>query len=42
MTTRQTAETKYIVANSTKLAYRRLGPNTGTPLVMVMHFWGNM
>jgi pimeloyl-ACP methyl ester carboxylesterase len=42
MTTQQTAETKYIVANGVKLAYRRLGLNTGIPLVMMMHFRGNM
>lgn len=42
MTTQQTAETKYIVANGVKLAYRRLGLTTGIPLVMMMHFRGNM
>lgn len=38
MATQQTAETKYIVANGTKLAYRQLGPSTCIPLVMLMHF----
>jgi hypothetical protein len=42
MSTQQTAETKYIVADGTKLAYRRLGLGSGIPLVMHMHFRGNM
>ncbi|KAG0652820.1 2-hydroxymuconate semialdehyde hydrolase [Hyphodiscus hymeniophilus] len=42
MTTQQTAETKYINANGVKLAYRRLGLQSGIPLVMMMHFRGNM
>jgi hypothetical protein len=42
MTTQQTAETKYIVANGIKLADRRLGRDSGTPLVMMMHFRGNI
>ena len=42
MATHQTAVTKYIIANGTKLAYRRLGPDSGIPLVMMMHFRGNM
>jgi hypothetical protein len=33
MATQQTAETKYIVANGVKLAYRHLGLNDGIPLV---------
>ena len=36
--TQQTAVTSYIVANGTKLAYRRLGLTSGIPLVMLMHF----
>jgi pimeloyl-ACP methyl ester carboxylesterase len=42
MTTQQTAVTQYITANGIKAAYRRLGPETGTPLVMMIHFRGNM
>ncbi|KUJ18303.1 alpha/beta-hydrolase [Mollisia scopiformis] len=42
MTTHETAVTQYIVANGTKLAYRRLGASVGIPLVMMMHFRGNM
>ena len=42
MTTQQNAETSYIVANGVKLAYRRLGLTAGIPLVMMMHFRGNM
>jgi pimeloyl-ACP methyl ester carboxylesterase len=42
MATHQTAETQYIIANGTKLAYRLLGLTTGIPLVMLMHFRGNM
>lgn len=42
MATQQTAETKYVVTNGTKLAYRRLGPDAGIPLVMLIHFRGNM
>jgi pimeloyl-ACP methyl ester carboxylesterase len=42
MATQQTAETRYVVVNGTKLAYRRLGPSAGVPLVMLMHFRGNM
>jgi pimeloyl-ACP methyl ester carboxylesterase len=42
MSTQQTAETQYIDAKGTKLAYRRLGLHSGIPLVMLMHFRGNM
>ncbi|KAL2071384.1 hypothetical protein VTL71DRAFT_12619 [Oculimacula yallundae] len=42
MSTQETAVTKYIVANGTKLAYRQLGLISGIPLVMLMHFRGNM
>ncbi|PMD45166.1 hydrolase [Hyaloscypha variabilis F] len=42
MTTQQTAVTQYANANGTKLAYRRLGLQSGTPLVMLVHFRGNM
>ncbi|PVH89328.1 hydrolase [Cadophora sp. DSE1049] len=42
MSTQQTAVTKYVVANGTKLAYRQLGLTSGIPMVMLMHFRGNM
>lgn len=42
MSTHETAITQYIEANGTKLAYRRLGARDGIPLVMMMHFRGNM
>lgn len=42
MANHETAETQYITVKETKLAYRRLGPSSGTPLVMLMHFRGNM
>jgi pimeloyl-ACP methyl ester carboxylesterase len=42
MTSQQTAQTQYMYANGTKLAYRRVGLDSGIPLVMLMHFRGNM
>lgn len=42
MATQQSAETQYAIANGLKLAYRRLGLETGVPLVMLIHFRGNM
>lgn len=42
MSTHETAETKYATVGGIKLAYRRLGLNNGIPLVMLMHFRGNM
>ncbi|KAH6712865.1 Alpha/Beta hydrolase protein [Leptodontidium sp. MPI-SDFR-AT-0119] len=42
MSTQETAVTRYVVANGTKLAYRQLGLTSGIPLVMLMHFRGNM
>jgi len=42
MATQETAVTQYIIASGTKLAYRRLGWDYGIPLVMLMHFRGNM
>ncbi|RDW61384.1 alpha hydrolase-9 [Coleophoma crateriformis] len=44
MTTHQTAETRYIDAAGTKLAYRYLNPTNSArvPLVMQIHFRGNM
>jgi pimeloyl-ACP methyl ester carboxylesterase len=38
----ETAPTEYIVASSIKFAYRRLGVRTGTPLIFLQHFTGNM
>ena len=43
MITAQTAVTQYIVAaNDVKYAYRRIGIDHGTPLVMHIHFRANM
>lgn len=42
MSSHETAKTQFIIANGTKLAYRRLGPSSGIPLVMLIHFRGNM
>ena len=43
MSTQQTAHTQYVKAsNGTTFAYRRLGRDEGTPLVLHMHFRGNM
>ena len=44
MSTAQTAQTQYIVANGVKLAYRHLGDASSgkIPLVMVVHFRANM
>jgi pimeloyl-ACP methyl ester carboxylesterase len=40
--TARDAPTNYIQANGNNIAYRRLGPKDGIPLVMMMHFRGNM
>ena len=40
--TQQTAVTQYITVNGDELAYRTLGPSIGIPLVMLIHFRGNM
>ncbi|CZR53006.1 uncharacterized protein PAC_02884 [Phialocephala subalpina] len=42
MATHEDAITQYIVVNDTRLAYRRLGKCDGIPLVMMIHFRGNM
>jgi pimeloyl-ACP methyl ester carboxylesterase len=42
MITQETAGTQYVDANGIKLAYRRLGQHSGIPLVMLIHFRGNM
>ncbi len=38
----ETAPTLYVEGNGIRFAYRRLGPATGTPLVLLQHFAGNM
>lgn len=41
--TQQTAKTQYATINgNTKIAYRTLGPSTGTPFVLLQHFRGTM
>lgn len=42
MATQRTAVTQYALVNGIKLAYRRLGHDSGIPLVLMMHFRGNM
>jgi len=42
MATQQTAVTQYVQTGDIKLAYRRLGLTTGIPLVLLIHFRGNM
>ena len=40
--TLETAPTRYIEGCGIRFAYRRLGPPTGTPLVLLQHFSGNI
>ena len=40
--TLETAPTRYIEGNGIRFAYRRLGPATGTPLILLQHFSGNI
>ncbi len=40
--TLETAPTRYIEGAGIRFAYRRLGPSTGTPLVLLQHFSGNI
>ena len=40
--TLETAPTRYIEGRAIRFAYRRLGPSTGTPLVLLQHFSGNI
>jgi pimeloyl-ACP methyl ester carboxylesterase len=40
--TTQTAKTEYVEFDGIKIAYRRLGKSSGIPLVMLIHFRGNM
>ena len=41
-TTLETAPTRYIEGSGIRFAYRRLGRSTGTPLVLLQHFSGNI
>jgi pimeloyl-ACP methyl ester carboxylesterase len=38
----ETAPTRYVEGNGIRFAYRRLGPPSGTPLVLLQHFSGNI
>ncbi|MGM4869967.1 alpha/beta fold hydrolase [Bradyrhizobium sp. 956_D2_N1_5] len=38
----ETVPTRYIEGHGIRFAYRRLGPATGTPLVLLQHFSGNI
>mgnify|MGYP001045272032 CR=1 FL=1 len=38
----ETAPTRYIEGSGIRFAYRRLGPSTGTALVLLQHFSGNI
>src|ERR1700677_4704203 len=38
----ETAPTRYVKGSGIRFAYRRLGPSTGTPLVLLQHFSGNI
>lgn len=40
--TLETAPTRFIEGGGIRFAYRRLGPATGTPLVLSQHFSGNI
>ncbi|KRB33514.1 alpha/beta hydrolase [Mesorhizobium sp. Root695] len=40
--TLETAPTRYIEGSGIRFAYRRLGPSTGTALVLLQHFSGNI
>ena len=40
--TLETAPTRYVEGHGIRFAYRRLGPATGTPLVLLQHFSGNI
>jgi pimeloyl-ACP methyl ester carboxylesterase len=42
MATHETAITQHAIAKGVRMAYRRLGPSDGIPLMMHMHFRGNM
>ena len=36
------AQTKFVEANGIKFSYRQIGKSTGTPLILLQHFTGNM
>lgn len=40
--TLETAPTSYVEGHGIRFAYRRLGPSTGTPLILLQHFSGNI
>jgi pimeloyl-ACP methyl ester carboxylesterase len=40
--TLETTPTRYIESHGIRFAYRRLGPSTGTPLILLQHFSGNI
>ena len=40
--TLETAPTHYVEGHGIRFAYRRLGPSTGTPLILLQHFSGNI
>lgn len=40
--TLESAPTRYVEGRGIRFAYRRLGPATGTPLVLLQHFSGNI
>ena len=42
LATLETVPTRYIEGHGIRVAYRRLGPATGTPLVLLQHFSGNI
>lgn len=42
VTTLETAPTRYVENKDIRFAYRQLGPSTGTPLVLLQHFSGNI
>ena len=40
--TLEAAPTRYVESGGIRFAYRQLGPSTGTPLVLLQHFSGNI
>jgi pimeloyl-ACP methyl ester carboxylesterase len=40
--TLETVPTRYVEGGGIRFAYRRLGPSTGTPVVLLQHFSGNI
>lgn len=41
-TTLETAATRYVEGSGIRFAYRQLGTSTGTPLILLQHFSGNI